>query len=54
MNIKKIENLYKKKLKLLKKYNKEYYINSKPSVLDTEYDDLKNEILYWSFTVNQF
>ena len=45
MNIKKIENLYKKKLKLLKKYNKEYYINSKPSVLDTEYDDLKNEIL---------
>ena len=45
MNIKKIENLYKKKLKLLKKYNKEYYIKSKPSVLDTVYDDLKNEIL---------
>ena len=45
MNIKKVEILYKKKLKLLEKYNKEYYINSKPSVLDTEYDHLKNEIL---------
>ena len=45
MNIKKVEILYKKKLKLLEKYNKEYYINSKPSVLDTEYDEVKSEIL---------
>ena len=45
MNIKKVEILYKKKLKVLEKYNTEYYINSKPSVLDTEYDEVKNEIL---------
>ena len=45
MNIKKIEVLYKKKLKLLEKYNKEYYIDSKPSVTDNEYDFLKKNIL---------
>ena len=41
MNIKKIEALYEKKLKLLEKYNKEYYIDSNPSVLDKEYDFFK-------------
>ncbi|MDA9725573.1 NAD-dependent DNA ligase LigA [Candidatus Pelagibacter sp.] len=45
MNIKKIEDIYKKKLKLLDNYNKEYYISSKPSVSDKEYDILKNDLL---------
>ena len=45
MNIKKIEAIYKKKLKLLENYNKEYYNNSKPSVSDNEYDVIKNELL---------
>ena len=45
MNKKKIEVLYEKKLKLLEKYNKEYYIDSNPSVLDKEYDFLKKDIL---------
>ncbi len=46
MSINKIEALYKKKLKLLQKYNKEYYINSDPSVSDNEYDILKKDILF--------
>ena len=45
MNIKKIEGLYIKKLKLLERYNKEYYVKSKPSVADDEYDTVKNDIL---------
>ncbi len=45
MNNKKIEGLYIKKLKLLEKYNIEYYIKSKPSVSDNEYDVVKNDIL---------
>ena len=45
MDLKKIEALYKKKLKLLEKYNNEYYINSDPSVSDHEYDVLKKDIL---------
>ena len=45
MDLKKIEALYKKKLKLLEKYNNEYYINSDPSVSDNEYDVLKKDIL---------
>ena len=36
---------YKKKIKLLDKYNKHYYQNQKPIVSDKEYDELKNEIL---------
>ena len=36
---------YKKKIKLLDKYNKQYYQNQKPIVSDKEYDELKNEIL---------
>ncbi len=46
MNINKIEVLYKKKLKLLQKYNKEYYIDSNPSVSDNDYDILKKDILF--------
>ena len=45
MNVKKIELLYKKKIKLLEKYNKEYYQKSKPSISDNEYDIIKNDIL---------
>ena len=36
---------YKKKIKLLDKYNKHYYQNQKPIVSDNEFDELKNEIL---------
>ena len=45
MNIKKIEDQYKKKLKLLENYNKEYFINSNPIISDNKYDNLKNDIL---------
>ncbi len=36
---------YKKKLKLLDKYNKFYYQNQKPLISDKKYDELKSEIL---------
>ena len=36
---------YKKKLKLLEKYNKYYYQNQKPLISDKKYDELKREIL---------
>ncbi len=42
---KQIENIYKKKIKLLESYNKFYYQKSKPKVSDAEYDSLKKEIL---------
>ena len=45
MNKKKIESDYKKKIKLLTNYNKNYYDTSKPLVSDKVYDDLKNNIL---------
>ena len=45
MNKIKIENQYKKKIILLKKYNQYYYDKSNPLVSDRIYDDLKNEIL---------
>ena len=45
MNKKKIQKEYKKKLKLFKDLNKFYYLDSKPKVSDTEYDELKKEIL---------
>jgi DNA ligase (NAD+) len=45
MNKKKINSDYKKKIKLLTSYNKNYYDTSKPLVSDKEYDDLKNSIL---------
>ena len=41
----KIEIEYKKKIKLLIDYNKNYYDANKPLVNDKEYDDLKNSIL---------
>ena len=45
MNKKKIQSDYKKKIKLIDKLNKFYYDKSKPLVSDSEYDDLKNEVL---------
>ena len=45
MNTKKIESLYKSKIKILEKYNKDYYQKSKPSITDFEYDILKKEII---------
>ena len=45
MNLKsKIENIYKKKINLLKKHNKLYFNNDSPAVTDSEYDNLKKEI----------
>jgi len=48
MNKEKIEKEYKKKIKLINNYNKNYYDASKPLVTDEVYDDLKESIL--SFT----
>ena len=45
MNKKKIQSDYKKKITLIDKLNKFYYEKSKPLVSDSEYDDLKNEVL---------
>ena len=45
MNNKEIEIEYKKKIKLLVNYNKNYYEASKPLVTDEVYDNLKNSIL---------
>ncbi|MDC0445220.1 NAD-dependent DNA ligase LigA [Candidatus Pelagibacter sp.] len=45
MNKKKIQIEYKKKIKLLIEYNKNYYDTSKPLVTDKVYDNLKNTIL---------
>ena len=45
MNKKKIESEYKRKIKLLIEYNKNYYNISKPLVTDKEYDDFKKDIL---------
>tara|TARA_A100001015_G_scaffold311165_1_gene413877 strand:- start:1241 stop:3271 length:2031 start_codon:yes stop_codon:yes gene_type:complete len=45
MSKKKIENLYKKKISILKKHNHYYYNQDKPQITDKDYDDLKSEIL---------
>ncbi len=42
---KKITDNYLKKIDLIKKYNKGYYLNSKPLVSDADYDNLKKDIL---------
>tara|TARA_Y100001958_G_C20885864_1_gene314150 strand:- start:3 stop:155 length:153 start_codon:yes stop_codon:yes gene_type:complete len=36
---------YKKKIKLLEKYNKFYYQNQKPLISDKEFDELKSGII---------
>ncbi len=46
MNLKsKITDIYKKKIKLLKKHNKLYFESDNPKISDAEYDILKNEII---------
>ena len=45
MKKKEIQTEYKKKLRLIQKFNKFYFDKSKPIVSDKEYDDLKNEII---------
>ncbi len=45
MSKKEIESKYKKKIKLLNKFNKFYYDRSNPKISDKEYDELKEEIL---------
>ena len=45
MNKKEIKDLYKKKIKLIDQFNKSYYNESKPAISDSEYDQLKKEIL---------
>ena len=40
-----IKKNYKKKIKLIKKYNKLYYDRSDPLVSDKEYDKLKKDII---------
>ena len=42
---KKILDNYKKKINLLKKHNKLYFTKDRPSISDSEYDQLKKEIL---------
>ena len=44
-NKKDIENSFKKKIKLIKKYNKHYFEMDNPKVDDAVYDKLKNELL---------
>ena len=45
MHQKDIEVEYKKKIYLLKKYDKEYFDEDNPSVSDEVYDKIKNEVL---------
>jgi len=45
MKIKEIQKEYKKKIKLINKFNKFYFEKSDPIVSDKEYDDLKKEII---------
>ena len=46
MNLKsKITDIYKKKIKLLKKHNKLYFESDNPKISDAVYDILKNEII---------
>ncbi len=45
MNKKELEINYKKKIKLLSNYNRNYYDRSNPIVTDQEYDNLKQDIL---------
>ena len=45
MEKKKIQKTYNKKIKLINELNKNYYDDSKPSVSDKEYDEIKKNIL---------
>jgi len=41
----KITDIYKKKINLLKKHNKQYFENDDPKISDAEYDILKREVI---------
>ena len=41
----KIVNQYKKKIEILKRHNKLYFINDNPEISDAEYDIIKKEAL---------
>jgi len=45
LNQKELINIYKKKIKLIKKYNKYYHNNDHPLVTDANFDKLKREII---------
>jgi len=45
MKKKEIEKFYANKIHELKKHDKAYYLNDNPTVSDSEYDKIKNEIL---------
>ena len=45
MKKKEIEDKYKKNIQILKKYNQYYFNKSKPIVSDSEYDELKKNII---------
>jgi len=52
MNIKEVLKNYKKKIKLLKKYNLYYYEKSDPLISDQAYDKLKKEIILLEIKYN--
>ena len=37
---------YEKKIKLVKKYNRQYYEKDSPSIPDSEYDKIKERLSY--------
>ncbi len=45
MNKKEIEKQYKYKIEKLKKFNRSYFVEDQPIVSDSDYDELKKEIL---------
>ena len=49
---KEILKQYKKKIKLINKYNKYYHDQNKPKVTDSEFDELKKEILLLESSYN--
>ena len=44
-DISEIKSDYKKKIELIKKYNKSYYNNDNPLISDSKFDELKNEVI---------
>ena len=44
-DISEIKSDYKKKIELIKKYNKSYYNSDNPLISDSKFDELKNEVI---------
>ena len=57
-DIKEITKAYAEKIVVLKKHNQAYHNEDKPSITDSEYDNLKKEILdlekKYSFLLKKF